>query len=83
MSHTMGPEGFTPAILTFGAEPRLPIGDLAQVPVTVAQSIEFAAITRREYESAVARLRVQKAMSSSAPACIVVLHDVTGDGAHR
>ncbi len=58
MSRTMRPEGFTPAILAFGADPRLPIRDLAQVPMTVAQSMEVAAITRREYESAVARLRV-------------------------
>ncbi len=62
----MGPEDFTPALLAFGAEPRLPIGDLTQVPVTVAQRREVAGIARREYESIVARMRVQKAMSSPA-----------------
>ncbi len=67
MSHTMGPEGFSPALLAFGAEPRLPIGDITQVPVTVAQRMEVASIARREYESTVARMRVQKAMSSPAP----------------
>ena len=41
----MGAEGFTPAILTFGAEPRLSIGDLSQVPLTVAQPMEVAAIS--------------------------------------
>ncbi len=37
ISHTMGPEVFAPAILVFDAEPRLPIGDLAQVPVSVGK----------------------------------------------
>lgn len=27
MSHTIGPEGFTPAILAFRAQPKLPIGN--------------------------------------------------------
>lgn len=27
MSHTIGPEGFTPAILSIGAQPRLPVGN--------------------------------------------------------
>ncbi len=60
ISHTMGPECFAPALLAFDAEPRLPTGDLAQVPVSVAQRMEVAAIARREYESVVARIRVKR-----------------------
>lgn len=32
MSHTVGPEGFTPAILSFGAQPSLPIGQYDETP---------------------------------------------------
>lgn len=32
MSHTVGPEGFLPAILAFGAQPRLPIENYEQQP---------------------------------------------------
>lgn len=67
ISHTMGPEGFTPALLAFGAEPRIPIPNLSQVPVSVNQRMAVAEIARREYENIVAKMRVQKAMSSPTP----------------
>lgn len=47
MSHTIGPEGFTPAILAFGAQPRLPIGDYDQQPQTVINRMDLMTTARR------------------------------------
>ena len=60
----MGPEGFTPAILVFGAHPRLPNGNHTQFPPTVAQRMEIAPIARREYDNIVAKLLIQNAQST-------------------
>lgn len=67
MSHTIGPEGFTQAIFTFGAQPRLPIGTYNQQPQTVTSRMDLMTTTRREYESIVAQLRIKRAMHSAPP----------------
>lgn len=67
MSHTVEPEGFTPAILAFGAQPRLPIGNYEQQPQTVTNRMDLMQIARHEYESIVAKLRIRRALHSATP----------------
>lgn len=67
MSHTVGPESFTPAILAFGAQPRLPIGNYEQQPQTITNRMDLMQIARREYESIVAKLRIRRALHSATP----------------
>ena len=42
MKITGGPENFTPAILAFGAQPKIPIGDYTQAPQTVKRIFDLA-----------------------------------------
>lgn len=67
MSHTVGPEGFTPAILAFGAQPRLPIGNYEQMPQSVLNRMDLMTLARREYEAIVAKLRIRKALQVTTP----------------
>lgn len=67
MSHTVGPEGFTPAILAFGAQPRLPIGQYDQMPQTSINRMDLMTAARREYEALVAALRTRRAMHTASP----------------
>ena len=67
MYHTVGPEGFTPAILAFGAQPRLPIGNYDQLPQTVTNRMDLMNIARREYEAIVAQLRIKRALHTTPP----------------
>ena len=67
MSHTVGPERHTPAILAFGAQPRLPIGQYAQQPQTVINRMDLMSTARREYEAIVAQLRICRAMNTAPP----------------
>lgn len=56
-------------------EPRQPIADLSQVPVTVVQRVDVSAITRRKYENLVAKIHVTKATDSPTPSeCFLILH---------
>lgn len=67
MSHTIGPEGFTPAILAFGAQPRLPIGNYDQQTQTVTNRMDLMTTARREYEAIVAQLRIRRALHTALP----------------
>lgn len=67
MSHTVGPEGFTPAILAFGAQPRLPLGNYEQQPQSSLNRMDLMTTARREYEAIVSSLRVKRAINTSAP----------------
>lgn len=67
MSHTIGPEGFTPAILAFGAQPRLLVGNYKQQPQTVTNRMDLMTTARREYESIVSQLRIRKALHTNLP----------------
>lgn len=67
MSHTIGPEGFTPAILAFGAQPRLPIGEYTQQPQTVINRMDLMTTARREYEAIVSQLRIRRVMNTAGP----------------
>jgi len=67
MSHTIGPDGFTPAILAFGAQPRLPIGNYEQEPQSVVNRMDLMSTARREYESIVGQLRVKRALHTTLP----------------
>lgn len=71
MSHTVGPEGFTPAILAFGAQPRLPIGNYEQQPQSSLNRMDLMTTARREYEAIVAGLRAKRAMNTATPNEIV------------
>lgn len=46
MSHTTGPEGFTPAILAFDAQPRLPLGNHHQQPQSVVNRMDLVSTAR-------------------------------------
>lgn len=61
MSHTIGPEGFNPAILAFGVNPRLSIGNWDQMTQTVANWMHLMSKARREYEAIVSQLRLRRA----------------------
>lgn len=67
MSHTVGPEGFTPAILTFRAQPCLPIGKYEQMPQSVLNRMDLMTLARREYEAIVAKLRIRKTLQVTPP----------------
>lgn len=67
MSHRVEIEGCTPAILAFGAQPRLPIGQYEQQPQSVVNRMDLLSTARREYESIVAQLRICKALNSAPP----------------
>lgn len=67
MSHADGPEGVTPTILAFGAQPRLPIWNYEQQPQTVTNRMDLIQIARREYETIVAKLRIRRALHSASP----------------
>ena len=67
MSHTIGPEGFTPAMLAFGAKPRLPIGSYEQQSQTVTNRMDPMTTARREYEAIVSQLRLRRAINSAPP----------------
>lgn len=67
MSHTVGPDGFTPAILAFGAQPRLPVWNYNQMPEPCVNRMDLMQIARNEYESIVATLRVRRALNSATP----------------
>lgn len=65
--HTMRPEGSTLAILAFETQPRIPIGNYDQQPQTVANRMDLMQISRREYETIVARLLIRRALYSAPP----------------
>lgn len=65
MSHTVGPEGFTPAILEFGAQSRLTIGIYDQQPQTAVNRMELMNTTRREHEAIVSILRIRRALHTA------------------
>lgn len=67
MSHTIGPEGFTPAILAFGAQPRLPFGNYDQQPQTVTNRMDLMTTAIRKYEAIVSQLRLRRAFNSAPP----------------
>lgn len=67
INNTAGPENFSPALLAFGAQPRLPIGDHHQAPQTVRERFDIAMKARAEYEVIVTRKRLQRASSSFPP----------------
>ena len=67
MSHTLGPEGFTAAILAFGTQPRLPIGNYDQHPQTVLNRMDLMTTAKREYEAIAAQLRIRRALHSAFP----------------
>lgn len=67
MSHTIGPEGITLAILAFGAQPRLTIGEYTQQPQTVINRMDLMTTARREYEAIVSQLRIRRVMNTAGP----------------
>lgn len=78
MSHTVGPAAFSPAILSFGSQPRLPIGNYEQQPQTSLNCMEVTTTARCKYEAIVAGLRAKCAMSTVTPHEIVA-HSTPGD----
>lgn len=81
MSHTIGLEGFTLAILTFGALPQLPIGSYEQQPQTMIDRVDLMSSARREYEAIVSQLRSRRVLAS-APSNAFVLEVSPGDEVH-
>lgn len=67
MSHTIGPEGFTPAILALGAQTRLPIRNHTKQPQTVVNRMDLMTIACREYEAIVYTLGVRHALHTATP----------------
>lgn len=67
MAHTIGPERFSPAILSFGAHPRLPIGSYERQPQTSFNKVDLITTARRKYEWIIAGLRAKHAMNTSGP----------------
>lgn len=65
MSHTIEKEGFTPAILAFGAQPRVPLGKYEQHPQYSLNSIDLMTTARRECEPIVSSLCVKQAVKTS------------------
>lgn len=48
MPHKIGPEVFTPVILAFGAQHKLPIGKYDQMPQTVTNRIDLMTTSSRD-----------------------------------
>lgn len=67
MSHTVGSEGFTRAILEFGAQLLLPIRNCTMLPQTAVNRMDLMTTSRREYEGVVAALRVLRALHAATP----------------
>lgn len=67
MSHSVVPEGFTTAILTFGEQRIVPIGENNQLLNTVINPMEVMKTARGEYEAILAGLRVSGAMKTTSP----------------
>lgn len=67
MSHTVGPKGFNPVILAFGAQPLLPIRNYEQLPQVSINRMDLTQISRREYEPIVAKLRIRHDLHSASP----------------
>lgn len=61
MSHKLRPEGCTPAILIFGPQFRLPIGNYEQQSQIITNIMDPMQIARQEYESLVAKLLIRPA----------------------
>lgn len=67
VSHAVGLERFTSAILAFGAQPLLPIGNYKQTPQSSVIRMNLMIIARREYEAIVSRLLVKLVWKDSPP----------------
>lgn len=65
MNHTMGPEGLTPSLLVFGAQPRFPAPNTA-LP-NQRERMKALRNARAEMEAITAELRVRQALLSRAP----------------
>lgn len=50
LPHTIGSEGFTPAILAFGSQLRLPIGEYLRSPRNVVNRMDLITTARRDSE---------------------------------
>lgn len=67
LSQTTGSEGFTPAILTFGAQPSLTVGNNNQMPQTCANIMDLMQVARKEYEAILSTLHLRRALHSATP----------------
>lgn len=67
MSHTIGPEGFTAAVVAFGDQPRLTTGIYTHQPQTVVNRMDLMTASRREYEAIVSSLCVSPALHTATP----------------
>lgn len=70
--NSIGPEEFTPALLAFGAQPRLQIGNYEQQPQTTPNRTDPMIAARRKYEAFIASLQAKRAVNTSAPNELVV-----------
>lgn len=66
-SHTMGPDGFTSAILALGPQPRLLTAEYKQMPQTDTNGMNLTTSERRDYEAIVSQLCVSCAMNTASP----------------
>lgn len=67
VSHTRSPEVFTTAILAFGTQLCLPVGNFYQQPQPVTNRMDLMSIKRTKYAAIVSALRVCKALRSATP----------------
>lgn len=75
MSHKIEPEGFTSAMLAFGAKPGLAIGEYNKAPQEVTDRMDLIASPRREYKGIVAPPRVKRTINhESSNEEIIELH---------
>lgn len=58
---------FTPAILAFGAQPRLPIDEYNQMLQNLTSRMDLMIAAHREYEAIVAALHIRLAMNTTSP----------------
>lgn len=72
MSHTVGPEGHTPSILSFEVQALLPIGPSDQTPQTEIKRMNLMSMTPREHETILSKHIISRAIQVAAPneACI-------------
>lgn len=65
MSHTVGSEGFIPAILAFGTERILSNGEYTQLQQIAIKRLDLMNTVRREYEAIVTQLCIRRAMNAA------------------
>lgn len=64
MSHPVGLDGYSPAVLALGAQPRLPIVSYSQQPQISYNRTDIVITAEGEYEAIIAALPIKRAINT-------------------